>query len=188
MKKLTLISLLAAAALVLTGCATSGHGSFQLFTVNEVPVPPDPPIQATFSFSFACYAQNNNRVEGYLNWNDPTNGVRFSAILPETSVKVITEGTYTTCKALKAALAEAPFSSGSFGYIVNQNGKRVGQAAIYVMEPSVDLPCGDPVTLTPGTEVQVMASNLEGYPDFDYTAEGCLDRGKIIFGPGQNQQ
>jgi hypothetical protein len=186
MKKLTLISLLAAAALVLTGCATSGHGSVQLFTVNEVPVPPDPPIQATFSFSFACYAQNNNRVEGYLNWNDPTNGVRFSAILPETSVKVLTEGYYTTCKELKAALAEAPFSSGSFGYIVNQDGKRVGQAGILVMKPTLNLPCGDPVTATPGTEVDVTATDLQG--NTYYMAEGCLDRGKIIFGPGQNGQ
>jgi len=182
MKRLTLISLIAAAVLVLTGCATSGHGSVQL--LNQVPQ--DPPVQATFSFSFACYAQNNNRVEGYLNWNDPTNGVRFSAILPETSVKVITEGAYTTCKELKADWAGAPFYSGSFGYIVNQNGKRVGQAAIMAMEPTLDPPCGDPDTATPGTYVYVMAADLQEQPY--YMAAGCLDRGKITFGPGQNGQ
>ena len=183
MKRLTLISLIAVVALVLTGCATSGHGSVQLLMVNQVLQ--DPSVQATFSFNLACYAQNNNRVEGTLNWNDPTNGVRFSAVLPETSVKVLTQGAYTTCKQLKAVLAEAPFYSGSGGYIVNENGKRVGQAVIMVMKPAVE-PCGDPYTATPGTEVYVTATGLQG--PTDYMAYGCLDRGKITFGPGQNGQ
>ena len=185
MKKLTLISLIAVAALVLTGCATSGRGSVQLYE-GVIAGGTFVPGEATFSFNFACYAQNNNRVEGYLNWNDPTNGVRFSAILPETSVKVLTGGEFTTCKELKAVWAESPYYSGSFGYIVNQNGKRVGQAGILVMKPTLNLPCGDPVTATSGTEVDVTATDLQG--NTYYMVEGCLDRGKIIFGPGQNQQ
>ena len=116
------------------------------------------------------------------NWNDPTNGVRFSAILPETSVKVLTQSQFTTCKELKAYWAESLYYSGSFGYIVNQNGKRVGQAGILVMRPTLNLPCGDPVNATPGTEIYVTATDLQG--NTYYMAEGCLDRGKIIFGPG----
>jgi hypothetical protein len=182
MKKLGLILLMA--ALVLAGCATSGRGSVQLLMVNNMPVPQDPPIQATFSFSFACYAQNNNRVEGYLNWNDPTNGVRFSATLPETSVKVLTQGNVTTCKELKAALAGVPVYAGGAAYIYNQNDKQVGQAYIAVSEPTLDPPCGDGIA-TPGTGVLVQAE-LPG--NTSYAAYGCLDRGKIILGPGQNQQ
>lgn len=182
MKKLGLILLIA--ALVLTGCATSGQGSVQLFEVNGVPVPEDAPIQATFSFYFACYAQNNNRVEGTLKWIDPTNGVRFSATLPETSVKVLTDGFITTCKELKAYLAEAPFYAGGAAYIYNQNDKQVGQAGIMVLKPAVE-PCGDSATGTLGTEVIVQAE-LPG--DTSYAAYGCLDRGKIVLGSGQNQQ
>ena len=187
MKRLILISLIAVVALVLAGCATSGHGSVQLFMVNDVPVPPDSPIQATFSFSFACYAQNNNRVEGTPNWNDPTNGVRFSAILPETSIKVLTGGEVTTCKEAKEAWAGSPYYSGSFGYIVNQNGKRVGAAMIAVAEPGKPLPDDDiPLCGATGTGVEVWEFTSQSSPV--YWAEGCLDRGKIILGPGQNQQ
>ncbi len=182
MKKLGLILLIA--ALVLTGCATSGRGSVQLFMVNNVSVPQDPPIQATFSFSFACYAQNNNRVEGYLNWNDPTNGVGLSATLPETSVKVLTQGYVTTCKELKAAMADSPLYAGGIAYIYNQNDKQVGQAGIMVMKPAI-VPCGDSATGTLGTEIEVIATDSQGG---NYTAQGCLDRGKIILGSGQNQQ
>ncbi len=183
MKKLGLILLIA--AFILTGCATSGRGSVQLFMVNEVPVPQDPPIQATFNFYFACYAQNNNRVEGTLQWNDPTNGVRFSATLPETPVKVLTQGYVTTCKELKAAMADSPLYAGGIAYIYNQNDKQVGQAGIMVMKPTLDSPCGDSATGTLGTEIEVIATDSQGG---NYTAQGCLDRGKIILGPGQNQQ
>ncbi len=182
MKKLGLILLIA--AFILTGCATSGRGSVQLLEgeVNDIPLLV--PSEATFSFSFACYAQNNNRVEGYLNWNDPTNGVRFSATLPETAVKVFTQGYATTCKELKAAMADSPFYAGGAAYIYNQNDKQVGQAYIAVYEPTLNPPCGDGIA-TLGTEIEVMATDSQGGY---YTAQGCLDRGKIILGSGQNQQ
>ncbi len=192
MKKFGLILLIAMLALVGSGCTVtqniSGHGSVALVD-GEIAGETFVPGEATFSLNFACYAQNNNRVEGYLKWNDPANGVQISATLPETPVKAITNGVYTTCKAMKAAASTAGFSVNTAG-IYSQNGNADGNAGtltgvamIAVSKPG--LPEGNPCGPT-GTAVMVVAQTQQ-IPM--YEAMGCLDRGKIVFGGGgQNQQ
>ncbi len=185
MKRLILFSLIAVVAVVLAGCATSGHGNVQLFGGTAGGTPLVVPSEATFSFSFACYAQNNNQVEGYLNWNDPTNGVRFSATLPETPVKELGMTSATTCKELKAAMATSPFYAGGAAYIYDQNEEiPTGSAMIMVDAPTESGLCGAPGE--PGTGIVVYA--LDEQRGTMYVAYGCLDRGKIVLGPGQNQQ
>jgi hypothetical protein len=187
MKKIVLILL--ASMLVLAGCGVSGvtqniNGRGTVNLSDGV---------ATFSLSFACYAQNNNRVQGYVKWYDPTNGVRISATLPETPVKVFTGGLFTTCKAMKAAASTLGFSVNVVGIYSedgNANGNTgtlTGYAGILVTQPGAPLlgeenPCG----LT-GTAVMVTELTPANVPV--YLAVGCLDRGKIVFGGGgQNQQ
>lgn len=196
MKKLGLILLIAMLAVIVVGCGgivpqnISGSGIVQLldgsleggtFMLGE----------ATFSINFACYAQNNNRLEGKLRWNDPTNGVRISAILPETSVRAFTDGEYTTCKALKAAASTLDVSmnvAGIYSEDGNANGDagtQTGMVGILVTKPGASLegapnPCGPE-----GTLVAIAEETERGLV---YEAMGCLDRGKIVFGSTQNQQ
>jgi hypothetical protein len=197
MKKLVLISLIAVLALVVAGCGVipnaqniSGHGSVQLLG-GEIAERTFVPGEATFSLNFACYAQNNNRLEGSLTWNDPTNGVRISATLPETSVRAFTNGVYTTCKALKAAAPTLDVSvnvAGIYSQDGNANGDvgtQTGMAMILVTQPGAPFqgqpnPCGET-----GTAVLV-AAQTQQIPM--YMAMGCLDRGKVVFGSTQNQQ
>lgn len=195
MKKLSLIFLIA--VLALAGCIPgmpntqniSGHGTVQLIS-GSIPGGTFVPGEASFSLQFACYAQNNNRLEGYLKWNDPANGVHISAILPETSVKAFTGGQYTTCKAMKAAASTLAFSVNVAG-IYSQDGNAdgdagtlTGGAAIMVAQPGsiTDSPCEPTGTVV---AIEEVTSQL----DLVYAAGGCLDRGKIVFGGGgQNQQ
>ncbi len=116
----------------------------------------------------------------------------ISATLPETPVKVLTQGQFTTCKAMKAAASTLAFSVNVAG-IYSQDGNAdgdagtlTGVAGILVTKPGAPLfgspnPCGET-----GTAVVVGEETQEGGV---YEAMGCLDRGQIIFGGGgQNQQ
>ena len=154
--------------------------------------------EATFSLSFACYAQNNNRVQGYVKWYDPLNGVKVSATLPETSVKTFTNGLYTTCKAMKAAAATEKFSVATAGiYSENgnadgNNGTQTGGVAIIVAQPGVTIPGYLDLAIAPvycGVDKTAVLIAVSTQQIFLYVAGGCLDRGKIVFGGGgQNQQ
>lgn len=207
MKKLGLILLIA--ALVLTGCAVtrniSGRGSVAMsyviigFDEYNQPIYGQPG-DATFSLNYACYAQNNNRLEGNLKWNDPINGVQVSATLPETSVRAFTNGMFTTCKAMKAAASTLGFSlntAGIYSEDGNANGDAgtlTGIAVIVVAEPGVPLPPPDmplPIPLPAvdcGPEGTTVFVGVQSQQIPIYMAEGCLDRGKIVFGTTQNQQ
>lgn len=203
MKKLGLILLIAVLMSVLPGCGTyinaniNGRGSVAtnfVIVENAAGSGTGETGTATFSLSFACYAQNNNRVQGYVNWYDPANGVRISATLPEISVTKFTYGVFTTCKALKAGAANADFS-GAFGGTYSENGNangdvgtQTGEVFIIVAKPGVSmlLPVTQPFDCgATGTAVAIFADTS----DVNYLATGCMDRGKIIFGSGgQNQQ
>jgi len=202
MKKRVLI-LLIAVALVLAGCMVSltrnisGRGTVALFD-GMLADGTFVPGEASFSLNFACYAQNNNRVEGELYWNDPTNGVRISATLPETPVRVVTGGLFTTCKQMKAAASYLGFSLNTAGIFDEDGdadgdaGTLVGEAGIVVTEPGHDLinpldpsqtipnPCGPE-----GTAVFIGVSSVD-IPM--YMAMGCLNRGQIVFRNTQNEQ
>ncbi|MBI5034621.1 MAG: hypothetical protein HZB51_29215 [Chloroflexi bacterium] len=198
MKKLGLVLLIAVLALIVVGCGgvvpqnISGRGTVQLFD-GDIAGGTFILGEATFSLNFACYAQNNNRLEGKLTWNDPTNGVRISAILPETSVRAFTGGQYTTCKALKAAAATLDVSvnvAGIYSEDGNANGDagtQTGMVGILVTKPGAPLP-GDPPYYPCGTEGTFVAIAEQTQEGFVYEAMGCLDRGKITWGATQNQQ
>jgi hypothetical protein len=200
MKKLGLILLITVLVSVLPGCGSvaitniNGRGSVGLID-GEIEGGTFATGEATFSLSFACYAQNNNRIQGYVKWYDPANGVKISATQPEVSVKTFTGGLFTTCKALKAGAASANFyvaMSGIYSEDGNANGDmgtQTGMVVVVVSKPGVPMPAGPlPNTIdcgSTGTAVVI----IEETQNINYLAGGCLDRGKIVFGGGgQNQQ
>jgi hypothetical protein len=204
MKKLGLILLIAVLVSVLPGCAgvavtnINGRGSVAtdyVYIQDAAGSGPGELGVATFSLSFACYAQNNNRIQGYVKWYDPVNGVRISATQPEVSVKTFTSGIFTTCKALKAGAASADFyaaMSGIYSEDGNANGDmgtQTGMVVVVVSKPGVPMPPGPlPETIDCGPKGTAVVI-IEETQNINYMAGGCLDRGKIVFGSGgQNQQ
>jgi hypothetical protein len=206
MKKLGLILLIAVLVSVLPGCGPmaftniNGRGSVAtnyVYIEDAAGSVPGEIGVATFSLSFACYTQNNNRLQAYVNWYDPANGVRISAKQPEVSVKTFTGGVFTTCKALKAGAASADFYvavSGIYSEDGNANGDmgtQTGMVVVVVSKPGVSMPAGPfPETIDCGDGTAVMIMEQLTPADYPvYMAGGCLDRGKIVFGGGgQNQQ
>src|SRR5512137_114841 len=130
MKKLTLISLIAVAALVLAGCGVGtqdihGGGRVAMQTV-EVGSGPGQPGEATVAANFFCN-DHKNAVHGILNWNDQVNGVQFNAKLPWMPVGFY--GDFATCEQLSAG---APYINSTLngGEILDSAGNVIGIAGI----------------------------------------------------------
>lgn len=193
----SIVSILMLAVLASACVATqniSGRGTVNLLD-GELADKTFLPGEATFSLNFTCYAQNNNMIEGFLNWKDPANGVTLKATLPETPVKKLAptdDGVpmFTTCKQMKAFASQLGFSVNTAG-TWNENGNadgdsgtQTGQVLVAVTQPGAPIygsanPCGET-----GTAVLVAASTQQ-VPSYEVV--GCLDRGKVTFGATQNQ-
>lgn len=162
----TIVAVALLAALLLSSCATHGGGVVSLYEVNGQPAQGS----ASLGLSYQCN-DHKDAVSGTLAWNDQSTGVQFTARLPWTPVANITPA--ATCDELAAIGSTVPASAG-IG-IINAQGQQVGMAFVEVARPGVDTNCAPTVS---GVFVQADFDNTGGV---DYTAIGCLDRGKIVF-------
>lgn len=176
MKKLTLISLIAAAALVLAGCGVGtqdihGGGRVALLEV-QVGSGEGQPGEATVAANFFCN-DRKSAVHGVLNWNDQVNGVQFQAKLPWTPVE--NYGEFATCEELTAGAPEMNFTLNG-GEILDSAGNVIGIAGILVM----GMP-DDPENVCAPTGIAVEVAAETSLPWGYYVAYGCLDRGGLHF-------
>jgi hypothetical protein len=179
MKKLTVILLIAATALALAGCDMTAHGGgrVDLLIANGVYYEPGT-VNATFALTTMC----NDHKDAFMShvvWNDPTNGVQFTARTPWTSITEMTDGQFTTCDDLAAWLGtEYPVEGSMGGGVINAQGQEVGGAQIGVLKPGeIFPPFGVDVCGGTASTVAVEA----GGASWGYEAVGCLDRGNIVF-------
>lgn len=187
MKKLCLVLLIAAVALPLVGCSTTVHGGgrvhllegMQIITVGESweMVDLEPGI-VNFAITAMC-SDRKDAMMSNIEWNDPTNGIRFHARLPWTSVSAVTNGQYSTCEELAAATSpDYPPVDGAVtvGYM-NEQGQEIGDVSFFVGKANQGLP-DDPCAGAP--LIYVMGPDSEfGAPFF--MAFGCLERGSLVF-------
>ena len=159
-----IVPVLLIAVFVLSACTKNLHGGG---VVTLLSVEGGQPGTASMAISFTCN-DAKNKLGGILAWNDQTNGVQFTARLPQTPVSAVF-GVPTCAEA--AALAQNAGISLNLA-LINTQGQQSGIAFVAVGEPGVAPDCGSKSLVTVAAEDASFGT---------YIAGGCLDRGKIVF-------
>ena len=159
-----IVPVLLIAVFVLSACTKNLHGGG---VVTLLSVEGGQPGTASMAISFTCN-DAKNKLGGILAWNDQTNGVQFTARLPQTPVSAVF-GVPTCAEA--AALAQNAGISLNLA-LINTQGQQTGAAIVAVGEPGSEISCGS----ASGVIVQAEDASFG-----TYLALGCLDRGKIVF-------
>lgn len=175
-------------ALVLSGCVATaagatlhGGGKVELSNVQTGLGNGVAPTQATIAVNVNCH-NKKEMFRSNINVKDKANGVKFTAHLPWTEIGSafnspivggVIVGTNTSC-------AEATDLAETYGYsitpgTIRHKGKDSGSVTVLVSQPGANpSQCGD---------MQVIQIDANGSSDVlpggSYSAEGCLDRGKI---------
>lgn len=160
------------AALAVSACIGTIHGGGVVSLVNVTTGSgPGVPTDANVAVSVICN-DRKDAVLSTIHWTDNANGANFTALLPWTPISEIAGSASATCEEAAAIVSEigASFSLG----IINSQGQESGFAVIGVTAPGVEAACGG---------LQAVGIHAEGpeLPGGSYTAQGCLDRGKIVF-------
>jgi hypothetical protein len=157
---------------VLAGCIGTIHGGgvVSLYTVTTG-TGPGVPTDANVAVSVVCN-DRKDAVLSTIHWTDNANGANFTAHLPWTPISEIF-GATATCEEA-AEIVSSVGASGAVG-IINSQGQESGEAGIVVSAPGSGLSCG------PSQQRVYIAANDPGLPGGYYQAEGCLDRGRIVF-------
>lgn len=164
---------LAIAALSAIGCIGTIHGGGVVSLLGVTTGSgPGVPTDANVAVSVICN-DRKDAVLSIIHWTDNANGANFTARLPWTPISEIGPAGVDTCEEAAAIVTEvgASFTLG----IINSQGQESGQAVLGVSAPGeAPFDCGD---------LQAVAIQADGtqLPGGFYSAEGCLDRGKITF-------
>ena len=160
------------AALAVGGCIGTIHGGgvVSLFAVTTGSGP-GVPTDANVAVSVICN-DRKDAVLSTIHWTDNANGANFTAHLPWTPISEIAGAGVATCEEAAAIVSDVGVSF-SLG-IINSQGQESGVAAIAVSAPGAVFACGDL------QEVVILAEDPQ-LPGGSYFAQGCLDRGKIVF-------
>jgi hypothetical protein len=158
------------AALAAIGCIGTIHGGgvVSLFAVTTGSGP-GVLTDANVAVSVVCN-DRKDAVLSTIHWTDNANGANFTAHLPWTPISDIAP--VDTCEEAEAFVSEFGVSA-STG-IINSQGQASGFADIGVSAPGAVIGCGAL------QRVFIHAESPE-LPGGSYQAEGCLDRGKIVF-------
>jgi len=160
------------AALAVSACIGTIHGG-GVVSLFDVTTGSGPGVltDANVAVSVICN-DRKDMVLSTIHWTDNANGANFTAHLPWTPISEIAGSASATCEEA-AAIVSTVGASFSLG-IINSHGQESGIAFIGVSAPGSVLACGD---------LQRVAIHAESpeLPGGFYNADGCLDRGKIVF-------
>jgi len=159
------------AALAVSACIGTIHGGGVVSLVAVTTGSgPGVPTDANVAVSVICN-DRKDAVLSTIHWTDNANGANFTAHLPWTPLSEIPPG-IATCEEA-AAIVSTIGASFSLG-IINSQGQESGAAVIGVTAPGVEAACG-------GLQAVAIQAEDPQLPGGSYFAQGCLDRGKIVF-------